>query len=388
MFKRYLYNDILHRMGENQFRIQVLSGPRQVGKTTLIRQVLQAISNAQWISADAISGANESWLEEIWNAARLKARTQEFILVIDEIQKVYNWSETVKRLWDEDRFTDTKLKIWLLGSSRLLLQQGLSESLAGRFEILYVPHWRFTELEEAFGFTPEQFAWYGAYPGAADLIEQEDRWKLYVRDSLIESALNRDILMLTRIDKPQLLRSLFELGTQYSGQILSFTKILGQLQDAGNTVTLANYLNLLDGAGLLCGLQKYAVDTARKKSSSPKFQSYNQALVQAYNPMNMSEAISHPQIWGRVVESAVGSHLLSYTHEGFELCYWRQGDVEVDFVITWKGKTVGLEIKSNQGSSKGMDLFRKAFNPHRVYTTGKDGLDWKELIRLHPATLF
>jgi predicted AAA+ superfamily ATPase len=388
MFHRYLYPLIVSRMREDQFRIQVLVGPRQVGKTTLVQQALAGFPNSAWHTADAQSGAGSAWLEGVWNAARLLATDADYILAIDEIQKISNWSETVKRLWDEDRADNRKLKVWLLGSSRILIQQGLSESLAGRFEMIYAPHWRFTEMEQAFGFTPEQYAWFGAYPGAAGLIGDETRWKGYVRDSLIESALNRDILMLTRIDKPQLLRKLFESGTSYSGQILSYTKMLGQLQDAGNTVTLAHYLHLLDSAGLLCGLQKFASEEVRKRSSSPKFQTYNQALVQAMRPETFEQAQHDAALWGRVVESAVGAHLLSYAGEGLELSYWRNGDDEVDFVLGWKGKVVGLEVKSAGGVSRGLERFRQAFAPHRIYNTGTGGPDWKTLLRMHPTELF
>lgn len=388
MFTRGQLPDIVRRMEEDQYRIQVLSGPRQVGKTTLIKQALAKFPRSSWHTADAVSGAGTVWLEQVWNAARLQTSDGPFILAIDEIQKISNWSETVKRLWDEDRFKDCRLKVWLLGSSRLLLQQGLSESLAGRFEVTNVPHWPFTEMEAAFGFSPEQYAWFGAYPGAADLIADETRWKMYVRESLIESALNRDILLITRIDKPQLLRAVFEVGTAYSGQLLSYTKLLGQLQDAGNTVTLAHYLHLLDGAGLLTGLQKYSGDTAKQRASSPKFQTYNQALVQAYALSSFQNVLQDPGLWGRVVESAVGAHLLGFAHEGFKLSYWREGDAEVDFIISWKGQTIALEIKSAGGVSKGLDKFRKLFRPHRIYTTGRDGLDWKNLLRMHPASLF
>lgn len=388
MFQRYLYSLIVNRMREDQFRIQVLSGPRQVGKTTLVRQAIAEFSDSVWHTADAVSGADGAWLESIWNAGRLQATERDFILVVDEVQKISNWSETVKRLWDEDRAMNRRLKVWLLGSSRILLQQGLSESLAGRFEMIHAPHWRFTEMEQAFGFTPEQYAWFGAYPGAAGMIGDETRWKAYVRDALIESALNRDILMLTRIDKPQLLRRLFESGTAYSGQMLSYTKMLGQLQDAGNTVTLAHYLHLLDSAGLLSGLQKYAADEVRRRSSSPKFQTYNQALVQAMRPETFEQGQHDAALWGRVVESAVGAHLLSYAGEGLELSYWRNGEDEVDFVLGWKGKVVGLEVKSAGGVSRGLERFRQSFSPHRIYNTGTGGPDWKTLLRMHPADLF
>lgn len=194
------------------------------------------------------------------------------------MQKVSHWSETVKKLWDEDSFNHLNIKIILSGSSRLLLEQGLTESLAGRFEIIYMTHWTLEEMEKAFGWDATQYAWFGGYPGSTGLIKDENRWKSYIKDAIIETSISKDILMLTRIDKPALLKKLFELGCQYSGHILSYTKMLGQLQDAGNTTTLSHYLTLLHTAGLLSGLEKFAHTAIRKRGSSPKFQVNNKTL--------------------------------------------------------------------------------------------------------------
>jgi predicted AAA+ superfamily ATPase len=218
----------------------------------------------------------------VWDSARLLLKASgatEFLLVIDEIQKIDNWSEVVKQQWDKDTRENTNIKVILLGSSRLLIQKGLSESLAGRFETLYLGHWPYPEMQEAFGWSIEQYVYFGGYPGSAMLINDEERWKNYIKDSLIETSISKDILMLTRIDKPALLKRLFELGCLYSGQILSYTKIIGQLQDAGNATTLANYLKLLSDCGLLGGLDKYAGDIIRKRGSSPKFQVYNVSSI-------------------------------------------------------------------------------------------------------------
>ena len=154
----------------------------------------------------------------------------------------------------------------MLGSAPLLIQKGLSETLAGRFEVIPVWHWSYKEMSEAFGFGVDDYVIHGGYPGAAHLIGESDRWARYIRDSLIETSISRDVLLLTRVDKPALLRRLFELGCRYSGQVLSYTKILGQLQDAGNTTTLAHYLDLLSAAGMLTGIQKYAGSAARRRS--------------------------------------------------------------------------------------------------------------------------
>ena len=272
MFERSEIQVLKDRIIEPRKFIQVLMGPRQVGKTTLVNQLLKQISIPHlFMSADAMSARGLNWLDQIWQSARLEMQvrsTGEFLLVVDEIQKISNWSEMVKKLWDEDSRQDIQLKVLLLGSSRLLLQQGLTESLAGRFETIYMTHWTLDEMEEAFGWDAVSFAWFGGYPGAAELVKDESRWKRYIRDALIETSISKDILMLTRVDKPALMKNLFELGCLYSGQILSFTKIQGQLQDAGNTTTLSHYLSLLDTAGLLGGIEKFASTGIRKRSRS------------------------------------------------------------------------------------------------------------------------
>src|SRR5690625_884590 len=313
MYEHALLEQLKKRIQEPRQFIQVLMGPRQVGKTTLITQMLKQVKwSVLYESADAVPVSQTLWLEQIWEAARVKIdlyNVREYILIIDEIQKINNWSEIVKKMWDEDTRTGRNLKVVLLGSSRLLMQQGLSESLAGRFESIYMGHWSYREMNEAFGWSAEKFVWFGGYPGSAGLIKEENRWKNYVNNALIETSISKDILMMTRVDKPALLKRLFELGCLYSGQILSFTKMQGQLQDAGNTTTLAHYLSLLDTAGLLSGIDKYAADVIRKRASSPKFQVYNNALVSAQRHESFEEIRQQPAEWGRMVESAIGAHL-------------------------------------------------------------------------------
>ena len=274
--------ELIGRMKEPRKFIQVVAGPRQVGKTTIIMQFLEK-TKYDYISdsADAVSENVFEWLERLWTAARLKLKngSKEVLLVIDEVQKLSNWSEVVKKFWDEDTRKKQNIKVILSGSSRLLLKQGLTESLQGRFELIYVPHWSFSEMKKAFGFTLDEYIYFGGYPGAANLIKNEKRWKNYLLDSIIETSISKDILMLTTITKPALLRQLFDLGTAYSAHIMSFTKMLGTLTDAGNTVTLAHYLNLLEQCGLLGGLQKYSGSKQRARSSSPKLQVYNNALL-------------------------------------------------------------------------------------------------------------
>src|SRR6056297_3669033 len=327
MYKRAELETLHSRIHDSRKHIQVIMGPRQVGKTTMVRQLCDELDIPfLFTSADAVAGSDESWLMQTWESARLKKKVSgasEFLLIIDEVQKIINWSEVVKKLWDEDSFNKLGLKVILLGSSRLLLQQGLTESLSGRFEVIYLPHWSFVEMHKAFGWNEAQYAWFGGYPGSAYLIEEENRWKRYVRDSLIETSISKDILMLTRIDKPALLKNLFELGCTYSGQILSFTKLQGQLQDAGNTTTLSHYLRLLETAGLLGGLEKYAHTAIRKRSSSPKFQVHNNALLSAQQTNTFAEVIENPVEWRRIVESAVGTHLVNQAvKEHYAVYYW------------------------------------------------------------------
>src|SRR4030043_484839 len=282
-YKRPLYKDIKKRLLAGRKFIQVISGPRQTGKTTLIRQLLKDIKiKSTYISADLFEGDGYTWIAKHWESARFKCsqgKERQHILAIDEIQKIPDWSSVIKKLWDEDTYTGTCIKLMISGSSELLLQKGLTESLAGRFEINYLNHWSYNEMKTAFGWTPEQYVWFGGYPGSAVLIDDETRWKRYIIDSLIETSISKDILMLTRVDKPALMRRLFDLGWVYSGQVLSYTKMLGQLQDAGNTVTLAHYLDLLDSAGLLSGIGKYSGSMIRQRSASPKLMVRNTALL-------------------------------------------------------------------------------------------------------------
>ncbi len=394
MYQRQQLPALTKRIQEPRRFIQVLMGPRQVGKTTL---ALQLVDNTHipfhFASADAVAATNSIWLEQQWETARTKmdgTTVPEFLLVIDEIQKIDNWSETVKLLWDGDTRMKRNLKVILLGSSRLLLQQGLTESLAGRFETTYMGHWSFTEMQQAFGWNEGQYVWFGGYPASGTLIEEEERWKAYVQHALIETSISKDILMLTRVDKPALMKRLFELGCLYSSQILSYTKVLGQLQDAGNTTTLSHYLTLLDTAGLLGGLEKYAADVIRKRSSSPKFQVHNTALISAQRTELFLEVRDDPAKWGRMVESAIGAHLLNYSlTEGFNVYYWRDRGAEVDFVLERKGKIIGLEVKSGAAKpTTGMGAFQAQFHPDKVLLVGGSGLPWQDFLKMNPVQLF
>jgi predicted AAA+ superfamily ATPase len=390
-FQRPQAAELARRLAEPRRFIQVVAGPRQVGKSTLVQQVAEDLAaEVRYASADEPTLRGPEWIAQQWEAARVtagQAGKTGAVLVLDEIQKIPGWSETVKRLWDEDTRRRVPLKVVLLGSAPLLVARGMSESLAGRFELLHLPHWSYAEMRAAFGFGLDEFLYFGGYPGAASLIREPERWRRYVADSLIETSVARDVLLLTRVDKPALLRRLFDLACRYSGQILSYTKMLGQLQDAGNTTTLAHYLDLLAGAGLVCGLQKFAGDAARSRGSSPKLQVLNTALASAMSGLSFDEARGDREYWGRLSESAVGAHLANAAAAGeCELFYWRERNREVDFVVKSGRRLIAIEVKSGRARDipAGIAAFAEAFRPKRTLLIGGDGIALEEFLA-HPV---
>lgn len=393
MYTRSILALLLRRLQEPRRFLQVLAGPRQVGKTTLARQAMSEFGErSTYATADNPAPSDWVWLEQQWQAVRLRCRQNgPWLLVLDEIQKVTRWSELIKRLWDEDSAEGLDLRVMLLGSSPLLVQHGLTESLAGRFEILRAGHWTFAEMHDAFGSSLEEYIYFGGYPGAATLIHEQDRWRRYLLDSLIETTLARDILMMTRVDKPALLRQLFRLGCEYSGQILSYQKMLGQLQEAGNTTTLAHYLELLAGAGMLYGISKYAGQVVRQRVSSPKFQVLNNGLKSAQTTSSFAEVRYDPEQWGRMVESAVGAYLTGFALAGeCEVFYWREVSKEVDFVLRRGDRLVAIEVKSGRrrDSLPGMAAFDKAFHPSRKLLVGSGGIPVEEFLSIPAGNLF
>ncbi len=394
MYKRPYYQALKSRVEEPRKHIQVISGPRQVGKTTMVKQFLNEYNFPyKYVSADNISSPGGIWIEQQWESARIirkQESAKEFLLIIDEIQKIPGWSNYVKAEWDKDSFNDDPVKVVLLGSSNILIQKGLTESLAGRFEKIHLPHWSFKEMAETFNYTPEQYAWFGGYPGSADLIKDEERWKSYVKDALIEPSILKDILMLTRIDKPALLKRLFELACFYSGQILSFSKLLGQLQDAGNTTTLSHYLSILNQAELVAGIEKFYKEKVRQRGSSPKFIVHNPALMTVQKNISFNDAVINPEIWGRHIETVIGSHLLNFAcQENYQVYYWRERNDEIDFVLEKGNQVIGIEIKSgNNEKTKGMYSFKKKFDPLKTLLVGKTGITWQEFLMINPGKLF
>ena len=414
-FERTQVSTLVNRLNEAPQRLIFVTGPRQTGKTTVVDQSLERLpgpslylpvdepesmalprlrnlvgDETQSLAQATYSRERDSrWIAQAWERARIHAARSRrgFVLVFDEIQKIPNWSETVKGLWDADRREQRALHVVLLGSSPLLMQKGATESLAGRFEAIRLAHWSFQEMAAAFGFDFPQYIYFGGYPGAAPLIHQEPRWRDYVTSALVEPNIERDIVAMDRIDKPALLKRLFELSAEFSGEILAYSKMVGQLNDAGNTTTLARYLQLLEGAGLVARLLKYEGLARRQRSSSPKLNVLNTALMGVHSGYTFSEAQADRTFWGRLVESAVGAHLYNTGMPEVRLYYWRRGNHEVDFVLERGRRLVSIEVKSN---GRGINLsgrreFAKSFNPERSLLVGRDGISIEEFMSV-PAS--
>jgi len=414
-FERKQINILRQRLQEFPRFMVVVAGPRQVGKTTLVRQALaEHQRESHFIAADqptpevvdpfdsqdalastrrlAGSPVNAEWLVQQWTQARARARMlpegRRYVLAIDEIQKIPRWSEIVKGLWDADRAENLPLHVVLLGSSPWLMQKGLTESLAGRYESIRMTHWSYEEMQTAFDFSLDEYVYFGGYPGSASasMIQDEARWRHYVRTALIQPNIQKDILQMTQVDKPALLKALFELGCAYSGQIIAYNKLCGQLSDAGNTTTLAHYLELLSQAGLLSGLFKFAMQPCRKRASSPKLNVHNTALVSALAGYSFAEATGDRSYWGRLVESAVGAHLINTATEDSTVQYWREGSHEVDFVLTNGRKMLAIEVKSGakHATPKGLEIFVGKFKNAKRIIVGKGGVSLAEFL-LQPA---
>jgi len=393
MYRRSQFDELAVRLAEPRRMIQVISGPRQVGKSTMVKQVLQETTIPNMlVSADGISKYNTAWIGEVWETARARMRVgrhTEYLFVIDEVHKIDNWSEEVKKQWDADTFNDVNLKVILLGSSRLLLKDGLTESLAGRYELIRMPHWSYREMRDAFGVDVEHYIFFGGYPGGEQLTVNEPRWRRYIKDSIIAPAIERDILMTKTIYKPELMKQLFELGCTYSGEEISLTKLLGQLQDAGNVTTLANYLTTLDESQLLCGLQKYANDNARKYNSVPKLCVYNTSLLSALSGVTFDKVYTAPTEWGRWVESAVGAYILNQAEElDYKVYYWRERNREVDFVIESNRKCIAIEVKSGRRTTNaGLPEFVERFHPKHSLVVGSGGVPVEEFLQWNISDL-
>ncbi|HMK59871.1 MAG TPA: ATP-binding protein [Dissulfurispiraceae bacterium] len=388
-YERPLLKSLLSALKKQLPVFQVLVGPRQVGKTTLARQALAKLPFPSfYASADNPLPPGPEWIATQWRLAEFEAEKsgKPVVLVLDEIQKVRGWSESLKIAWDNAQNERTDIRLLVLGSSALLLQEGLTESLAGRFFLTRCPHWSYSECAEAFSWDLRTWLYFGGYPGAAVFIEDEHQWKQYISDSLIETVLARDVLQIQKITKPALLRHLFSLAATFPAQIFSYNKMLGQLQDAGNTTTLAHYLRLLESAFLVSGLELFSRGQARKRGSSPKLVLWNNALINALSSKNVREAIGDASWWGRLTENAVGAHFANMlSAPGFAITYWREGGQEVDFVIT-KGRSIwGLEVKSGRsGKISGLGRFRSKYPEAKPLIIGNAGIPLEKFFSENP----
>lgn len=367
--------------------MQVFCGPRQVGKTTAAKQIMASAGlHALYATADSPAPFGPEWIETQWLRAERKAAETgaAVLLVLDEIQKISRWSDVLKALWDQKT---QDIRLLVLGSSALLLQKGLTESLAGRFFLHRFTHWNFPECRQAFGWGLDEWLFFGGYPGAAAFAADESNWKHYVTDSLIETVLSKDVLQLQNVAKPALLRNLFGLAAMLPAQTVSYNKMLGQLQDAGNTTTLAHYLKLLESAFLVSGLELFSRGQQRKRGSSPKLILWNNALISAVGLRGKNQCMEDAPWRGRLVENAVGAHLLQALHSpGMAVTYWRKGNLEVDFVVESGDRILALEVKSGRtGRVSGLAAFKKLYPESRAVIIGRDGIPLEEFFAGDPG---
>jgi uncharacterized protein len=380
--KRYLrkrlYSKLKKHLDGSANFVQAVVGPRQIGKTTLVKQIFEAWKNPKFYeTADMPGVIDTKWLAGIWGKARNESKKtrKKTLLIIDEIQKITQWSTTVKRFFDEDKFSGTRLRVIILGSSSLFMQKGLTESLAGRFELHRHSQWSYGECREFFHLNLKEYLYYGSYPAALPLRKYQDRWVEYIRSSLIETVIAKDVLLMNPITKPALLRQAFALCLHYPAQILSYQNMLGQLQEAGNASTIAFYLRLLANAFFLVPLEKYSGSKIKQKSSSPKILLLDNAIVTANSEKNHKTAFSDKDYWGRLFENAVGARLYWLAQEqGWELFYWRDRDNEIDYVLSIGDRLIAVEVKSGRpGKAKAaLDIFANRYkNAEKVVISFK-----------------
>jgi predicted AAA+ superfamily ATPase len=333
--------------------IQVILGPRQVGKTTSITHFLEAQYRERfvYVSADALFNADAHWLRENWQ----RARTEKKLLVVDEIQKIENWAEAVKSLWDEDQKNRKSVPCILLGSSSLEIQRGLTESLTGRFQLIRAYHWNYRESHAGYGISFEEYLKYGGYPGSYPMIRNEGEWSGYLKNSIIETVVGKDILQNRTVKSPSLFRQAFDLLISYPAQEISYTKLLGQLQEKGNTDLIKYYIKLYEGAFLIKALEKFSTNAVKVKSSSPKILPLCPAFYYAHLLADYSAKER-----GRVFELIVGAQLARL---GLDLFYWREKNDEVDYVLKRGKKIWAIEVKSGQKkSTRGLEKFKEKFS--------------------------
>ena len=392
-YRRAQVRVLVERMEEPPGPIQILFGPRQSGKTTIARQAMASLPQpALYWSAEDFRGnpsdepIDRLWLGHRWLEAREVARQagggRGAVAIFDEIHRIPQWSTTVKGLWDEDRRLDIPLRVVILGSAPFAVQRGLTEGMTGRFEVISVPHWSFPEMEDAFGFDLPQFLFFGGFPGPANLIGDEERWREAIQLGYIEPTLTRDLIAMARIHKQTVLAEILSVGSRLSGQIVTYAELAELIADAGNTTTVAAQLDLLQAVGAVAALSKYPYRPLRRRRSSPKLVVQNTALMTVRSTRTFAEAQNDRPYWGRLVESAVGAHLFRLGRTRYELHYWRHGRFEVDFVLERGPHLLAIEVKSGSRPRpiKGFPVFRRHFPRARTLLVGEGGVPLPEFL--------
>ena len=350
------------RMDETSPLLQIIQGPRQVGKTTALQQYYDSNHKRtpiHFVSGDVISSA--LWIQEQWQIAR----DAEKILIIDEIQKIPNWSEMIKKLWDEDKRKRLKPKCILTGSSSLSLQKGLSESLTGRFESISANHWSYQQSNQLHIMDLDEYLIYGGYPKSYSFMKDKKRWVDYITHSIVETVIGKDILMQAYVKSPALFRQAFYLLTSFPAQVISYNKLLGQLQDKGNIDLIKSYIELYESAYLIKTIQKFSGSEIRKKTSSPKIIIMAPALASFHRIESLTDDER-----GRIFESAVGAEFIKAQ---FKPYYWADGDYEVDFVLEYKKNLIAIEVKSGKKKrSSSLEVFKKKYPTVKIIYINKD----------------
>ncbi|MEK7477543.1 MAG: ATP-binding protein [Candidatus Coatesbacteria bacterium] len=377
--RRELYDALEGNLRGAPRLIQVVTGPRQVGKTTLAVQVHDRWPGTRsYATSDDLRTPDRDWLRARWEEARAQAghRGRDGLLVLDEVQKIPGWSETVKSLWDGDRRSRVRLRVVLLGSSALLVGRGLTESLAGRFELHRHPHWSYPECRAAFGVSLEEWWRFGGYPAGLLMRRDPPRWSRYIRDAIIETVIGRDILLTSPVQKPALLRQVFGMACGHPAEIVSLQKMLGQLVDAGNATTVAHHLHLLSAAYLLAVLPRWSGSRLLIRGSIPKLIVRDNALADAMVPPDLERARLFGPMRGRLIENAVGAALVVLSERtGAELFYWRDRQDEVDFVLRHGSRLVAIEVKSGRPRASGLAVFRRRWPTAKSVLVGGTGAD-------------
>lgn len=371
--RKHLYDTLWKNLQGKTHLIQAVVGPRQVGKTTLALQIFdQWPGFKSFESADNPDTPSSDWIRLKWEEARIgvKGQKKAGLFIIDEIQKIPRWSQVVKALFDEDKRKGIELRVVLLGSSALLVQKGLTESLAGRFELHQHMQWSYEECKECFGLSLDEYLYFGGYPGALVMRHDENRWRNFFRGSLIETVLSKDVLLMATVTKPALLRQAFGLATASPAKILSYQKMMGSLQDAGNTTTIATYLGLLSKAFLMTNLERLSGSAIRQRGSIPKIVILDNGLVSAMSGLKFGEARKDSVHWGNCVENIVGARLYYFAEEmGGQVFYWRERQHEVDYVLKIGKKIIGIEVKTNADKAPAsFNEFIHKFKPEKVFT--------------------